>query len=382
MFYFQPMSLERINEIKAEMARTQKNKATAYHLALLKARLSKLTRELIEPSKTSKKKGSFFEVKKSGIARIGFIGFPSVGKSTLMNQLTNAKSVVAEYEFTTLRAIPGIMEMHQTKIQILDLPGIIKGAALGSGRGKQVLSVAKTCNVLVLVLDSTKSIVGLSTIREELESVGIRLNKKNPNIKFSVQDRGGINLISSVQINEGTIRDILKEYRINSCEIIVEKNYSGTAEEIETEFIDDLIDTIELYHNPMSIVYLSCVVLLNKVDKISIEELEILCRLHNSFPISSFYGWGIEELKDKLWEELNLIRIFPKPKGQDIGDPIVLKRDSNVINFCNSIHKNLKDSFGYARIWGTSVKHQAQRVGKDHILEDGDIIQIVKQVLQ
>ncbi|KRH93080.1 GTP-binding protein DRG1 (ODN superfamily) [Pseudoloma neurophilia] len=376
------MSLERINEIKAEMARTQKNKATAAHLALLKARLAKLTRELIEPQKSEKKKGSFFEVKKSGIARIGFIGFPSVGKSTLMNQLTNAKSVVAEYEFTTLRAVPGIMEMHQTKIQVLDLPGIIKGAALGSGRGKQVLSVAKTCNVIVLVLDSTKSLVGLSTIKEELEAVGIRLNKKKPNIKFTVTDRGGINLISSIKVNELIIRDVLKEYRINSCEIIVEKHYSGTQDEIETEFIDDLIDTVELYHNQMSIVYVPCVILLNKVDRISKEELEVMCRLHNSFPISSFHGWGIDILKDKLWDELNLIRVFPKPKGQEIDEPVVLKRDSNVIDFCDSIHKNLKDSFGYARIWGTSVKHQAQRVGREHVLEDGDIIQIVKQTPQ
>lgn len=372
-------SLDRINEIKAEMARTQKNKATAHHLALLKARLSKLTRELIAPPKTAKKKGSFFEVKKSGIARIGFIGFPSVGKSTLMNQLTNAKSVVAEYEFTTLKTVPGIMEMHQTKIQILDLPGIIKGAALGSGRGKQVLSVAKTCNLIVIVLDSTKSLASLTTIRDELEAVGIRINKIKPKIKFSTKERGGINLISPVKINENTVKDILKEYRINNCEIIIEKNYTGNSDDIENEIIDDIIDTIELHFNPSAIIYVSCLFLLNKVDRISKEELETMCRLRNSFPISSFNGWGIDLLKEKMWDELNLIRIFPKPKNENIGDPVVLKRGSNVLDFCDAIHKNMKDTFAYARIWGASVKHQAQRVGKEHTLFDGDIIQIVKQ---
>lgn len=375
------MSLERINEIKAEMARTQKNKATAGHLALLKARLSKLTREILAPQKSSKKKGSFFEVKKSGIARIGFVGFPSVGKSTLMNQLTNAKSVVAEYEFTTLRAVPGILEMHQTKIQILDLPGIIKGAALGSGRGKQVLSVAKTCNLIILVLDSTKSIANLSTIKDELESVGIRINKEKPKIKFSVTDRGGLNLISPIKINENIIKDILKEYRINSCEIIIEKKYEGDHDKIESEIADDIIDTIEMYQNPSSIVYVPCLFLLNKVDKISKEELEILCRLPNSFPISSGKNWGISLLKDKMWEELDLIRIFPKPKNQEIGEPVVLKSGSNVLDFCDAIHKDIKETFAYARVWGSSVKHQAQRVGKEHLLADGDIIQIVKQVI-
>ncbi|ELQ76454.1 GTP-binding protein DRG1 (ODN superfamily) [Trachipleistophora hominis] len=374
-------NIERINDIKNEMARTQKNKATAHHLALLKARLSKLTRELVAPPKGAKKKGSFFEVRKSGIARIGFIGFPSVGKSTLMNQLTNAKSVVAEYEFTTLKTVPGIMEMHQTKLQILDLPGIIKGASLGSGRGKQVLSVAKTCNLLVIVLDSTKSLTGLTTIKDELEAVGIRLNKEKPKIKFSTRERGGVNLISSVKIDEAVVKDVLKEYRINSCEIIIEKDYSHNANDAENEIIDDIIDTIEMHINPSSIVYIPCLYLLNKVDRISLAELEVMCRLRNSFPISSFHAWGIERLKDKIWKELNLIRIFPKPKNMEIDDPVVLRRNSTVADFCDAIHKNMKEKVTYAWVWGASVKHNPQRVGKEHVLYDGDVIQIVKQEL-
>jgi ribosome-interacting GTPase 1 len=73
--------LERIADIEAEMERTQRNKATARHLGLLKAQLAKLRREIIDPKGSSgggKQEG--FDVAKTGDARIGFVGFPSVGK--------------------------------------------------------------------------------------------------------------------------------------------------------------------------------------------------------------------------------------------------------------------------------------------------------------
>ena len=68
------------------MARTQKNKATAYHLGTLKAKLAKLRRELLTPKGGGGAAEVGFDVAKTGVARIGFLGFPSVGKSTLMSK--------------------------------------------------------------------------------------------------------------------------------------------------------------------------------------------------------------------------------------------------------------------------------------------------------
>lgn len=89
---------QKIAEIEAEMERTQKNKATSYHLGLLKAKLAKLKRELIEPSggKKGAVGGEGFEVSKSGDARVGMIGFPSVGKSTLLTKLTGIGFAIQE----------------------------------------------------------------------------------------------------------------------------------------------------------------------------------------------------------------------------------------------------------------------------------------------
>merc|ERR1711920_91113 len=101
--------VEKIKEIEAEMARTQKNKATEYHLGTLKAKLAKLRTQLLEPEGGGGGGGQGFEVQKYGHGRVALIGFPSVGKSTLLTALTGTDSESASYEFTTLTCIPGVI---------------------------------------------------------------------------------------------------------------------------------------------------------------------------------------------------------------------------------------------------------------------------------
>ena len=112
----------------------------------LPSKLARLRAQLLEPAPgAGSGGGSGFDVSKSGDARIALVGFPSVGKSTFLSKITKTKSEVAAYSFTTLTAIPGVLEYGGAEIQILDLPGIIEGAAEGKGRGRQVISAAKVC---------------------------------------------------------------------------------------------------------------------------------------------------------------------------------------------------------------------------------------------
>ncbi len=100
-------TVQKIKEIEDEMNKTQKNKATSYHLGQLRAKLAKLKRELITPSGGGGGgPGIGFDVAKTGVASVGFVGFPSVGKSTLMSGLTGTQSEAAAYEFTTLTSVP------------------------------------------------------------------------------------------------------------------------------------------------------------------------------------------------------------------------------------------------------------------------------------
>uniref|UniRef100_A0A674PDH4 Developmentally regulated GTP binding protein 2 n=1 Tax=Takifugu rubripes TaxID=31033 RepID=A0A674PDH4_TAKRU len=194
--------LEKIAEIEREIARTQKNKATEYHLGLLKAKLAKYRAQLLEPSKSAGAKGEGFDVMKSGDARVALIGFPSVGKSTFLSLMTSTESEAASYEFTTLTCIPGVIQYKGANIQLLDLPGIIEGAAQGKGRGRQVIAVARTADVVIMMLDATKGDVQRELLEKELESVGIRLNREKPNIYFKIKKGGGLSFNSTVPLTQ------------------------------------------------------------------------------------------------------------------------------------------------------------------------------------
>jgi ribosome-interacting GTPase 1 len=119
---------------------------------------------------------------------------------------------------------------------------------------------------------------------------------------------------------------------------------------------------------------------------ITIEELDILDEMPNYVPISSSREWNLDELMESIWERCSMLRIYTKPKGQipDYDEPVILHADNEaqrtIEEFCNRLHKGLLAEFSHAWVWGRSAKHQPQRCGKDHVLEDEDIVSIVKKL--
>lgn len=367
-------TMQRIADIEAELGRTQRNKATMAHICALKARLAQLKREVIATD--SKGKGGpkleGFDVQKTGDARIGFIGFPSVGKSTLLNKMTSSTSAVAAYEFTTLTCVPGVVNYRGAKMQMLDLPGIIEGAKDGKGRGRQVIAVARTCSLILIVLDVAKPLAHKLIIERELEGFGIRINQTPPDITVKKRDKGGYTIASTcrlTKLDDETIRTIMNEYKYTNAEIVLKGNYSP----------DQLIDHLEGNR-----IYIPAVYVMNKIDQISIEELDIISRIPHNCPISAHHEWNLDGLLECIWDHLGLMRLFTKPKAQvpDYDAPVILKKEPqpSVEKFCTRIHRQMMRKFKYAWVWGTSVKHQPQRVGKDHLLDDEDVIQIVKKI--
>ena len=99
--------VDKIKELENEYARTQKNKATEGHLGIIKAKLSKLRGELLQDQAGSGGGGEGFAVPRSGDGRVALIGFPSVGKSSLLSTLTTTQSEAAGYEFHDINLHPG-----------------------------------------------------------------------------------------------------------------------------------------------------------------------------------------------------------------------------------------------------------------------------------
>ena len=219
--------VEKIKDIEKEISRTQINKATMSHLCILRAKLAKYRTELLNPPKVgSSTEGSGFDVEKVGDARVALIGFPSVGKSTILSTFTSTKSEAAAYEFTTLTCIPGIIHHKDCRIQLLDLPGIIEGASEGKGRGRQVIGVARSCDLILLVVDagSGKADRQRELLERELDVVGLRLNQRPPNVYFKRKKDGNVSISSTCQlvnITENDVKQLLHEYKIHSAEVHV-----------------------------------------------------------------------------------------------------------------------------------------------------------------
>lgn len=276
------------------MAKTQKNKATNYHLGTLKAKLAKLRTQLNEGTGGGGPAGEGFEVEKHGHARVAMIGFPSVGKSSMLNVLTKTESLAAAYEFTTLTCIPGFVEYRDSKIQLLDLPGIIEGASGGKGRGRQVIAVGKSADLILMVLDVQKAEEQRVKLTRELESVGIRLNKERPRITITKQKGGGVMWTSIgklTNINEKAIKNVCQEYKIHNALINFGADYD----------VDALIDAIE-----GNVEYIKCMYVYNKIDICSIEDIDMLAREDNSCVVSMNLKLGLDSLQDKMWEMLDI----------------------------------------------------------------------------
>ncbi|KAI8926349.1 P-loop containing nucleoside triphosphate hydrolase protein [Entophlyctis helioformis] len=360
---------EKIAEIQAEINRTQKNKATEYHLGLLKAKLAKYRVMLLEPAGKAGPKGAGFDVVRSGDARVAMVGFPSVGKSTLLSKATGTKSEAAAYEFTTLTCIPGKINYNGAQIQLLDLPGIIEGASQGKGRGRQVIAVAKTADLILMMLDATKGNRQRELLEAELEAVGIRINTHKPNIYFKVKKGGGISFNATMKLtylNEKMVYNILHDYKIHNAEVLVREDAT----------VDQFIDVVLGNRK-----YIKCLYCYNKIDQISIEEVDRLAREDNTVVVSCETDLNLDFLIDQIWHHLDLIRCYTKKRGEypDFDGGIILKRGSTIEQVCKGIHRSLLDEFKFALVWGVSAKHNPQRVGLVHVIEDEDVVQIVKK---
>ena len=201
---------EQIQDIEDELAKTKYNKNTQHHIGKLKAKMARLKDDQEKRRAASSGGGKSYAVRKSGNATLALVGFPSVGKSTLLNKITDATSVVGRYDFTTLDVVPGIMDYKGAKIQILDLPGIIKGASKGKGRGREVIAAARSADLLILMVDVFRYEIDI--IVRELHKAGLRLNQRPVNIRIYKGFRGGFNVNHTVEMHkmhEEMVKNIL-----------------------------------------------------------------------------------------------------------------------------------------------------------------------------
>ena len=254
-------------------------------------------------------------------------------------------------------------------IQVLDIPGIITGAARGKGRGREVISIARNANLILILLDISH-LEHLTTIEKELYNAGIRLGQTPPKATIKRTMKGGLKVVSSVplkKINELTIREIVNINGIHSADVTLHEDMD------EERFIDAVMKNR---------VYTPYVIALNKIDMVGAAVIaDAKKKLGGDVVlISAEKAENLEELKDKIFRKLDLIRIYMKPHGgePDFDEPLIVRRGSTIGEICDLLHKDIRKKFRHAAIIGKSARFSGQEVGLDHVVLDEDIITIIK----
>lgn len=356
---------DRIQELEHELSKMQYNKRTQHHYGLVRAKIASLRKK--EESRVSKgPKTTGYSVRKSGDATVILVGFPSAGKSSLLNVLTNANSPIGAYEFTTLDVIPGLLEHKDAKIQILDVPGIVRGAASGKGRGREVLSVLQNADLALIIVDTLRP-NAYNVILKEIYDSHLRLNKQKPDVRIKKKSKDGIRIGKTVSLpllSDETIVSVCKEMRINNAEVLIRSEIG----------VEDLIDVIEANK-----IYIPGITVLNKIDLVEDDRLEeIRKEVNPDICISAEKKIKTEEVKELIFQKLRFIRVYCKEVGKkaDMGIPLILRQGSTIRTMCDKLHRDFINKFRFARVWGPSAKFPGQRLMLSHELKDMDVVQI------
>ena len=356
----------KLGELSEEYAKTKHNKATNLHLGILRAKIARIRKEIVASGKKSK--GTGFFVKKTGDATVALIGFPSAGKSSLINALCNTKSKTAQYAFTTTSIVPGTMLYNDAHIQVFDMPGLIEDAHLGAGGGRMVISGMKSADLIVFVID-INMLGQFEKLMHELEELDIKINKRKPSIGIAEKVNGGIHIeVNRSGLPKHDVEEILKGLGIHSADVSI---WDRVGE-------DELISLVSGRAQ-----YMNAIAVLNKVDtRPDYQRITADFEKKHSIstmPVSATEQINIPALKEVIYGNLGIITVYLKPKaGDERMMPMILKRGATIGDAAKKFHTQIVDELKCAQIKGRSAKFSNQKVGVTHTLSDGDIITFIK----
>jgi len=238
-------------------------------------------------------------VRREGAAQIALVGPPNVGKSSLLQALSEIQIKTGDYPFTTLRPIPALTRIGGVLVQLVEIPGLIEGANEDRGGGRALLGVLRAADAIVYCTRVDADPEELRPVRAEVTLAGIEVPA----------------FVAATRADEA------KE---------------GSLERLRAAFPD----------------------------------LEVV-------PVSVIDEASLDAFRDAVWRLTGLIRVRLRTLGQTDPDPLALDPGSTVEDVADWVHHDLVATFSGARVWGPSARFDGQRVGRDHAVLDGDVVEIL-----
>jgi uncharacterized protein len=239
-------------------------------------------------------------VRREGAAQVALVGPPNVGKSSLLQALSEIQIKTGDYPFTTLRPVPALTRIGGVLVQLVEIPGLIEGASEDRGGGRALLGVLRSADAIVYCARTDADPAELRAVIDEVALAGIEKPA----------------FLAATRSDEA----------------------SATA-------IDRL--------------------------RVAFPELTVL-------PVSVIDEASLDAFREAVWQLTGLIRVSLRSNGSTDEEPLAIEPGSTVADVADWVHHDLGASFSGARIWGPSARFEGQRVGREHLVQDGDVVEILR----
>ncbi|MEJ2736190.1 MAG: TGS domain-containing protein [Anaerolineae bacterium] len=303
---------EKISTLEEYISAIPKHKGTDHLRADLRRKLSKL-KNAAQTQKRTGKQVSVYHIESEGVGQVVLVGVANVGKSALVAALTNATPEVAAYPFTTWTPTPGMMEMENVQIQLIDTPPLNEDFI-----EPEMLNLVRRADLVLLVID----LQGYPL--QELEDTVAILREHRIIPSYLQEDSAG-------------------ERRPTVVPALVLANKCD-----DEACAEDFIVLCELLDHDWPLL-----------------------------PVSATTGRNLEHMKRVVYDRLGMIRVYAKPPGRepDYSAPFVMREGGTVEEFASKVHQDFAKNLKSARVWG-SATHDGQMVGRDHVLHEGDVVEL------
>ena len=239
-------------------------------------------------------------VRREGAAQIALVGPPNVGKSSILQALSEIQIKTGDYPFTTLRPVPALTRINGVLVQLVEIPGLIGGATEDRGGGRALLGVLRFADAIIYCARAAHPTDELDAVMNEVDIAGI--------------DKPAI--LAATRADEATDADF---------------------DRLRTAYPD----------------------------------LQLV-------PVSVIDPDSLDSLRQAIWGMTGLIRVFLRTNNVTAEEPAALPVGANVGDVAASVHSDLGANFTGARVWGPSARFEGQKVGREHIVQDTDTVEILR----
>jgi len=239
-------------------------------------------------------------VRREGAAQIALVGPPNVGKSSLLQALSEIQIKTGDYPFTTLRPVPALTRIGGVLVQLVEIPGLIEGASEDRGGGRALLGVLRSADAIVYCARPDADPAELRAVIDEVALAGIEKPA----------------FLAATRSDEAP---------------------------------------------PPAIARL----------RAAFPKLAVL-------PVSVIDEASLDAFREAVWQLTGLIRVSLRSNGTTDEEPLAIEPGSTVADVADWVHHDLGANLTGARVWGPSARFEGQRVGRDHQVQDGDVVEILR----